>query len=55
MRIRVKEHIWNRHEADAQGGAMVHNDIYHVFIPATHLRRVADKLHDLADDFESRP
>lgn len=54
MTIRVNAYTWNRYQADAKEGAMVHNDTRHAFIPAAHLRRVADKLHDIADDIESR-
>ena len=53
MTVRVNAYVWNRHDRDAQEGAMIHDNNRFTFVPASHLRRVADRLHDIADDIES--
>lgn len=54
MSIRVKEYVWNRDDPDAIHGVVIQRHDRNVFVPDSSLRIVADKLHDLADDFESR-
>lgn len=49
---RVVRWTWNRGTPHATPGAKIRVRSMSVFIPAWDLRRVADLLHDIADDLE---
>lgn len=50
---RVAPYLWNRRQADAEPGVMVHSRGGRVFLPGDELRAVADELHDAADALEA--
>lgn len=50
---RPRARAWTWREPDrTTPGVLIHNRKVHVFIPAGDLRRIADVLHDRADDLE---
>lgn len=51
-RPRLRPYAWNRGQRDEQHGAQILVGAHRVFIPRAHLRRIADDLHDLADQLD---
>lgn len=51
-RPRFRPYTWNRGKRDEQPGAQIRVGSHTVFIPRPHLRRIADELHDLADQLD---
>lgn len=51
-RPRVARWIWDRGTPASTPGAKIRVNSMTVFIPSWDLRRIADRLHDIADELE---
>lgn len=49
----VRHYVWNRGTDNEIEGALLERGVRFLFIPATHLRAVADTIHDYADTHET--
>lgn len=46
--------FWRREDGSKESGIRIQCGIRHLYIEPHNVRKLADALHDLADDFESR-